>query len=169
MLDSPIAFSLNHKFCCYIEERSKLCRSVWTAVLCLASLLPLLCYFYLTHFCQALYDIPLPFSSVPTAIYAAVLVTVYIHGFQNGAALLLLHWWMALMWITHRFFVILLPPHVVIPGALHVWLEQSCISKAIEAWYIWMVAVLLESRQWWQGEIICLVSLVLLSVKAECS
>lgn len=56
-----LLFSLNHKFCCYTEERSKLCRCVWTAVLCLASLLPPLCYFYFNPFLPGIVWHPVTF------------------------------------------------------------------------------------------------------------
>lgn len=106
LLESPTAFPLYHKFCCNSEESSKLlCLmwAVWIAELCLASLLPLICYFCLTHFCQALHSILLLFSSVPAAIYIAVSEAVSISGFQNWSASLLL-WQIGMLWgVVHHF------------------------------------------------------------------
>lgn len=58
-------------------------------------------------------------------------------------------------------------PHLPVSCSLLLFLgdlEQLQISKVLEAWYIWMVAILPEGKQWMQGEIIWFVPLVLLSV-----
>lgn len=143
--------------------------AAWIAELCLASLLPLICYFCLTHFCQALCSIPLLFSSVPTAIYIAVSEAVF-------------HPWVSKLVCTtpavadrdavrnSASFSASFPRLPMSQSLLLLSgdVEQPQVSKALETCSIRIMAILPEGTQGRQGENICFFSLILLSRWRKC-